>query len=431
MSETLQALGALKTLSEQIHEQQLRSEERLKAQHGRFNVFTTLLKAHDEVRLHTRFIHELLNPEGTHDCGDLFLKLFFETLKENQALKHDNSRSEEPWADYFEQSFWVGKEVSKEQGQLDLLLESDSHLLVIENKVWAREQEDQVSRYIEYTESQPFKKSQVIYLTLDGKQAATHHDKDYLRISYREHIMAWLERCLQVTDGIAPINQVLIQYQNVVKQLIGQTHDAKTMEDIKDYIRQNPTIITGRESVNQGIAALRVEVRNNFADALMKALEKDYIIMPRTDMHNNNFGEDSYGDLIIRPIKNDFTAPHRDAFEIWIENVDARWTGLIIGIESGWKKKRQLTDDEKALLQIIFEKFCAHFNNACATDKVSWNGTHWPCSWHGLIFPFMGDDATFAQMLDQEHFNSQVQKAADGVRDYMKLLEKFYREATE
>lgn len=430
MSEAEQALAALKTLSEQINEQQLRSEERLKAQHGRFNVFTTLLAAHDEVRLHTRFLHELLNPEGTHDCGDLFLKLFFETLHAKGALAHDDAALEKDWKHYDQTCRGVGKEVSTQQGQLDLLLEFDSHVLVIENKIWAGEQERQLARYIDYVESQA-KAGQVLYLTLDGKAATTHEGKDYLRISYKEHILAWLERCLQATYAIVPVNQALIQYRKVVKQLTGQTLETQAMEPIKKFIRQHPQIITSRESVNQGIAALRVEVRNRFAEALSEALDDTYFVKPRSDMHNNNFGEDAYADLIIRPRANDFTAPHHDAFEIWIENVDARWTGLIIGIESGWKKKRPLREDEKALLQTIFEKFCAHFNNVCATDKVSWNGTHWPCSWHGLIHPFMENDASFAQMLDEAHFKSQVQKAADGVRDYMKLLEQFYKEANE
>ena len=84
MSESLKALGKLKVLSEIVRDLQIRSEERLKAQHRRFNLFTTLLSAGDEVRLHTRFLHELLNPAGTHDCGDLFLKLFFETLENRQ-----------------------------------------------------------------------------------------------------------------------------------------------------------------------------------------------------------------------------------------------------------------------------------------------------------------------------------------------------------
>jgi hypothetical protein len=65
-----------------LREAQHRSDEHAKATHARFNVFTTLLAPNDEVRLHTRFLHCLLNPKGAHDCGPLFLRLFFETLRD-------------------------------------------------------------------------------------------------------------------------------------------------------------------------------------------------------------------------------------------------------------------------------------------------------------------------------------------------------------
>ena len=61
----------------------------MKASHERFNVFTTLLDAHDEVCLHTRFLHCLLDPKSCHDCNSLFLGLFFETLTELPCEDHD------------------------------------------------------------------------------------------------------------------------------------------------------------------------------------------------------------------------------------------------------------------------------------------------------------------------------------------------------
>jgi hypothetical protein len=421
-------LSALKQLSDQIRGLEYRMEERLKAQHGRFNLFTTLLAAHDEVRLHTRFLHELLNPDGSHDCGDLFLKLFFKTLNEHKALEHDGMPSQVDWEQDQEPCRWAGKEVSTEHGQLDLLLEFESRQLIIENKIWAGEQDRQVARYIEYLDGQ---QGHVLYLTLDGKAASTHEGKPYLRISYREHIAAWIESCLQSTYSIIPINQTLIQYQRVINQLTGKTANSESINMIKEYLRNHPAIIESRESVNQGIRALRVDMRNEFADALIAELAKDFIVNPRPDMLNNNFGEDSFGDLIIRPREHDFTAPHHDAFEIWIEQIDAHWHGLVIGIESGWNKKRPLTEEEVMLLNKIRDKFVSHYAEngvGHATDKVTWGGTNWPCSWHGLIYPFMESDASFAKMLDHSHFEQLVQHAASEVRNYMKLLEKYFTE---
>jgi hypothetical protein len=46
----------------------------------RFNIFSVLKLTSDEVRLHSRFIGELLNPSGSHEQSDLFLQLFVKEL---------------------------------------------------------------------------------------------------------------------------------------------------------------------------------------------------------------------------------------------------------------------------------------------------------------------------------------------------------------
>src|ERR1035437_7363359 len=54
----------LLTVTKMIAEAHIRAEERAKAAHERFNVFTTLLGENDEVLLHTRFLHCLLDPKA-------------------------------------------------------------------------------------------------------------------------------------------------------------------------------------------------------------------------------------------------------------------------------------------------------------------------------------------------------------------------------
>src|SRR5580658_3696483 len=46
-----------------------------------FNVFRILKLQASEVRLHSTFLAELLNPKGTHGHRDLFLKLFVELFQ--------------------------------------------------------------------------------------------------------------------------------------------------------------------------------------------------------------------------------------------------------------------------------------------------------------------------------------------------------------
>ena len=41
-----------------------------------FNIFDVLKLSTSEVRTHSAFLAELLNPEGSHGQGDIFLRLF-------------------------------------------------------------------------------------------------------------------------------------------------------------------------------------------------------------------------------------------------------------------------------------------------------------------------------------------------------------------
>ena len=54
-----------------------------------FNLFVLLEKHKDEVKTHSAFISELLNPEGSHGLGSVFLELFFKMLIDNKCLKEN------------------------------------------------------------------------------------------------------------------------------------------------------------------------------------------------------------------------------------------------------------------------------------------------------------------------------------------------------
>ena len=52
-----------------------------------FNIFTTLLNKSDEVRLHSKFLHFLLNPAADHSQGSLFLDLFLKCFNASDDQK--------------------------------------------------------------------------------------------------------------------------------------------------------------------------------------------------------------------------------------------------------------------------------------------------------------------------------------------------------
>ena len=93
-----------------------------------FNVFAILREPHDEVNLHSRFIAELLDPNGSHCQGDAFLRLFL------QLLEIDDFPSQQA-------------RVHCEYENVDIFVAADQRAIIIENKVYAGDQHRQLERY--------------------------------------------------------------------------------------------------------------------------------------------------------------------------------------------------------------------------------------------------------------------------------------------
>ena len=92
-----------------------------------FNVFSILGVDTDEVRTHSAFLADLLNPQGSHRQGTAFLKLFLEM--EHKNFEPDEYKNLE--------TFQVRKEASTDQGRIDILLEKEKvACIVIENKIY-------------------------------------------------------------------------------------------------------------------------------------------------------------------------------------------------------------------------------------------------------------------------------------------------------
>ena len=97
-----------------------------------YSLICSLLKASDEVRLHSRFISSMLNPEGLHYCGAMFLKAFLKQLPLDLEgfIQAENAT------------------VLREKNNIDLLIHDGSNYLIVENKLNASDQQYQITRYI-------------------------------------------------------------------------------------------------------------------------------------------------------------------------------------------------------------------------------------------------------------------------------------------
>jgi hypothetical protein len=133
-------------LGEALLPLQERAAGRARVETPDFNVFRILRLSRREVRTHTPFLTNLLNPVGTHAQGELFLRIFWERLA--AKCRQQPGRAMLP-------PFVAGHRWTVLAEQVTDLGNFDIHLrcpgmrcqLVIENKIDAADQEDQLARY--------------------------------------------------------------------------------------------------------------------------------------------------------------------------------------------------------------------------------------------------------------------------------------------
>lgn len=421
-------LQSFHRLTARIADERKRQEAVARATHGRFNVFTTVLRATDEVRLHTRFLHCLLDPAGLHDCGALFLDLFFATLAEIPPRAHDGTVT--AFVPPRPGSGWhVEKEVSFSGGQIDLLLEQANACgFAVENKINAGEQDKQVARYAEYLAGRRYREARyVLYLTPDGRQSATHAGASYLRISYAEHILVWLEKCLAATYAFVPVNQVLLQYREVVRSITGNTLSRQAMNIVADFIFEHPEIIRHRHEIMQGIEVVRTRFLDRLAEGIGKELAQDgFSTRLRDGLFEGRFARDQHGAFIITP-------PERHPlagapFEIWVEHI-VKWNdALVVGVESKYKKAPLTAEVQAVLAQMnaALDADAAARRYHKVAPRATCPGSWWPVGSHDLISRF--DDAKLAELLARPR--AEVFKEyADEIRVYIQTLAAAYVDA--
>lgn len=203
-----------------------KNAEILDATGGRFNMFRVCGVNHYE-NTHSAILAELLNPNGTHGLKSKLLECFIETVGDYFTIeKFDCDKSR------------VHTECSTEEGRIDILIEDNQNKsIIIENKIYANDQPEQLKRYNRY--AQTYKNGyQILYLTLLGNNASEQSGGgiSYLSISYKENIINWLEKCVAIASRFPTVRETIIQYINHLKQLTNQDMDIKNKEEITEVL---------------------------------------------------------------------------------------------------------------------------------------------------------------------------------------------------
>ena len=245
--------------------------------HGElFNVFNILGLESNEVRLHSALLAELLRPNGMSGVGNAFQKAFLAILGLPENYIVDGRVSVE---------ISIGTTTDTEGGRIDIIMEDGNHAIIIENKIYARDEPAQLLRYTNFAKNNYPYGYRLLYLTLDGKEASDDSAQrcPYQCISYKNEISKWLAECARISFDRPLVRETIRQYINLIKQLTNQSMG--TLEDNKlaelvaspEHVDEYLMIINNQTSIEN-------RIRLGFVAEIEKmALDMGYEIVPVGD----------------------------------------------------------------------------------------------------------------------------------------------------
>lgn len=229
----------------------------------RYNIFDVLKLSTSEVRLHSSIIASLLQSDR-HGAKSGFLKEFLRipTLNLKDGFLDISKTS-------VEVEKYIGQCTDSTGGRIDIFITDESNSLIIENKIYARDQHNQLLRYHNFKPD-----GKLVYLTLYGdmpneESLGSLSLDDITILSYRDDIIPWLERCVQLASTLPYVRETINQYINILKQLTNS--DMATNDDIIKLIGQ-PDNICAAFAISENLNAYINEAMNSFLVELKKKL---------------------------------------------------------------------------------------------------------------------------------------------------------------
>lgn len=235
------SMDQIENLLQLIHNIQSKHSGNISKTGLNFNIFEIIGLTTEEVRVHSAFIANLLNPKGTHNQNSKFLELFIKRFGcSNIDIKKTSVECEK----------YIGRKTDDTGGRLDIVISDCSNTIIIENKIYASDQHNQLVRYHKYDE-----KALLLYLTLDGREPSKDSKRDltsgdYKCISYATDILTWLEECQDSVKDISVIYEAIGQYIVLIKNLTNQSiYIQMSQEIIKTIFGSQENIMAALEIV--------------------------------------------------------------------------------------------------------------------------------------------------------------------------------------
>lgn len=234
-----------------------------------FNLFTVLRKASDEEHLHSKFLEALLNRES--NLEDFVQQVVIPAVDAERQEEREEPESSEQAAEVGELirhrdseppvaplpkatsgaeqtpsfSFSLDRtRVKREQHHIDLLITNGrGQAIVIENKIWAADQPQQLQRYFRTVTGLGLEPT-LVYLTLHGHEPSddSRGDHEVFSLSYRRSLIPWLRRCQERACAEPALRESVAQYIELIRTLCGEG-GREFMNELKNFLQKEGNLV--------------------------------------------------------------------------------------------------------------------------------------------------------------------------------------------
>jgi len=403
-------MNSIEELLKEVKDISQRYDEIAKIAGDNYNVFEVLNIRSDEDS-HSRILTNILDPKGIHNCGDIFLKLFFEKfLPDKSNIDFSNCQV---YREYY----------ARELGRPDICIFCNDFGIVIENKIDALDQEKQLSRYDELLKKKyGEKKYRLFYLTKDGREASkeSHCNVEYMRLAYYKD-----PDVIEIENDSNSDNE----NSNIIKNDI-----LSWIKCCQEKVFNKPLI---RETLEQYINLFKKTRRDKMSEDVVKVLAKDAENIKATfEIAENTpkLQEHLIFEYLVKPLKEWEITKQRN-LQIETENVSKSYFKVIIVRKDDWEDKNFCICFEFGGPIGEFKKLYYGLKTATDKDKIDENsdivkklGGHSEDYWYSEKFPFINEykdwnGTKFAELLKTN--NAIVGSFKNKIEELLTFIEKY------
>ena len=244
----------------------------------KYNIFKVLGDYRKEL-MHSAILASFLDPRGAHGQGAVFLRHFIAEL---------NIKNFKPEEAFVVCEKAIGDVIKTDNGfvggRIDICIQdSYGRQIFIENKIDATDQYRQLERYHKYDG-----KAIILYLTLDGHRPSSESDGGdnsfYTCISYKQHILNWLNRCIEdntnnkETRKTIPeyLKDILRNYRNLLTEDFCKQDMTNTdMNSLLAEIEKNKETVDTAFEIANSIIPIKIRAQKSLWEKFKNQLPRD------------------------------------------------------------------------------------------------------------------------------------------------------------